>query len=238
MKTTLIKRYPQRYCFLFVLASATTVMYDDVFAQNVPTLEFASGGGPTGTGPSIAPQVVTFQNNTNNPNGNTFVAYTPTTTATFSLSNQQYALPLTESSTATSIMFGAGNTNATPLVTSLAYYNLMNAYSASVNGDYTSASNVTAGTGIAINRNYALQIFSSVMGLYHAGLSTSGRYYMADLTITFNEGLTNPVLHITGLGATSGGLGFTTELELQTPSVTLSELSGSTELTVSAGTKI
>ena len=37
------------------------------------SLEFASGGGPAGPGASVANQVVTFKENTNNPIGNTFV---------------------------------------------------------------------------------------------------------------------------------------------------------------------
>jgi hypothetical protein len=41
-----------------------------------------------------------------------------------------------------------------------------------------------------------------------------------------------------GMGGTSGNLGFSTELELKAPSVTLTRLSGSTEFTVSASTKI
>src|ERR1700750_2906250 len=36
-----------------------------------PALEMASGGGPTTNGSSVANQTVTFQNNTNNPTGNT-----------------------------------------------------------------------------------------------------------------------------------------------------------------------
>ena len=141
MKTKFKKWYPQ----LLTLASAITIMGDNVFAQ--ATLEFSSGAGPTGNGPSIAPQVITFQNNTNNPTGNTFATYTPKTTVTFSLSNQQYTHSVAESSTATALMFGAANANTTPAVTPYAYYNLPNAYSSSVNGDYTSASTVPVGTG-------------------------------------------------------------------------------------------
>lgn len=213
-------------------------MCNGLFAQT-PTLEFASAGASTTTkGPSIAAQVITFQNNTNNPTGTTFATYTPTTTATFSLSNQQYTLSTTESSTATALMFGAGNTNATPAVTPYYYYNLLNNYSGAANADFTSASTIAAGTGIDITKNYGLQVFTSAMGLYHAGSSTSGRYYIADLTITFNSYVTNPIIHIMGVGASFGGLGFSTELELKTPSVTLIRLSGSTEFTVSGGTKI
>lgn len=212
--------------------------YGNLSAQT-PTLEFATGAGPTGSGPSIAAQTITFQNNPNNPTGNTFVAYaTPTTTATFSLASQQYTLPTTQSSTTAALLFGAGNNLGNLQVNGYTYYNLMGAYSSPVNTNFTSAATVTAGTGIDITKNYSLQLFTSVMGLYNANSSTSGRYYIANLIITFNNYVTNPILHIVGLGSSYGSLGFSTELELQTPSLTLSRLSGSTEFTISAGTKI
>ncbi len=76
------------------------------------------------------------------------------------------------------------------------------------------------------------------MGLYTNGSPTTGRYYCATLTITFSSPLTNPVLHVVGLGAIVGGrtgnLGMSTEFDLQTPGVTLSELSGSPELKVNS----
>ncbi|GGA98187.1 T9SS type A sorting domain-containing protein [Puia dinghuensis] len=218
---------------------ASIMVHGSLSAQYTPTLEFATGQGPTGTGPSIAAQTVTFENNTNNPTGNTFVAYTtPTTTVTFTLSNQQYILPTSQSTTTASLVFGGGNNQGHLYINGYTYYNQMGAYSAPVNADFTSAPTITAGTGIDITKNYSLQLFTSVMGMYNTGASTSGRYYIADLTITFNNYVTNPVLHIVGLGSSYGSLGFSTELELQTPSLTLSKLSGSSELTVAAGTKI
>jgi len=207
-------------------------------AQYTPTLEFASVGGPSGSGPSIAAKSVTFENNTNNPSGNGFVAFTaPTTTVTFSLSNQQYPLSATYSSTGASVVFGGGNNLGQKAINGLNYYYTMGNYSAPVNGDFTSAGTITAGTGMDITANYSLQIFTSVMGLYAAGTSSSGTYYMADLTITFNTLVTNPVIHFIGLGGVGGGLGFSNEFTLVTPSLTLTRLSGSTEFAVS-GTQI
>lgn len=236
MKTR--QRQPLSICLL-LLPLAVMAMLPGYVSAQTPTLEFATGTGPTGTGPSIAAQTITFQNNTNNPTGNTFVAFsTPTTTATFTLANQQYTLPTTQSATTAALLFGAGNNLGNLQVNGYTYYNPMGTYSSPVNADFTSAGTVTAGTGIDITKNYSLQLFTSVMGLYNASASTSGRYYIADLTITFNNYVTNPVLHIVGLGSSYGSLGFSTELELQTPSLTISRLSGSAELTVSAGTKI
>lgn len=217
----------------FLPFAAMIIAHGNLSAQT-PTIEFATGEGPTGSGPSIAAQTVTFENNTNNPTGNTFVAFTtPTTTATFTLSNQQYTLPASQSSTNASLVFGGGNNDDLLQINGYPYYNLMGAYSAPANADFTSASTVTAGTGIFITKNYSLQLFTSVMGLYNANASTTGTYYIANLTITFSSLVTNPVIHLVGLGGTYGSLGFSTELVLQTPSLTLSELSGSTELKVS-----
>ena len=75
------------------------------------------------------------------------------------------------------------------------------------------------------------------MGLYNAGLPTNGTYYMADLTLTFSVPVTNPVLHLVGIGgyySPGGTLGFTSELGLATTGVTLSKLSGSPELQVTS----
>lgn len=207
-------------------------------AQYTPTLEFASLGGPSGAGPSIAAQSVTFRNNTNNPTGNTFGAFAaPATTVTFSLSNQQYPLSATYSSTGTSVVFGGGNNQTLKAINGYNYYNLMGLYSAPVNSDFTSAGTITAGTGIDVTANYSLQVFTSVMGLEPKGASTTGTFYMADLTIAFNTLVTNPVIHFIGLGATSGTLGFSTEFALATSSLTLTRLSGSAEFAVS-GTQI
>jgi hypothetical protein len=220
-------------CLVAVLLTA-----GNVSAQFTPTLEFASVGGPAGSGPSISPQVVTLENNTNNPTGNTFVAFTaPTTKATFSLSNQQYPLSATYSTTGASVVFGGGNNLGQKAINGLNYYYVMDDYSTPVNGDFTSAGTITAGTGIDVTANYSLQIFTSVMGIPTAS-STTGTYYMADLTITFNTLVTNPVIHLVGLGGTgSNGLGFSNELTLVTPSLTLTRLSGSKEFAVS-GTQI
>jgi hypothetical protein len=76
-------------------------------ASAQPTLELANGSGPTISGSTIANQVITFQENVNNPSDNVFTPYTtPTMTATFSLSNQQYTLPTSQSPNQASVSFG------------------------------------------------------------------------------------------------------------------------------------
>lgn len=204
------------------------------------TLEFANGSGPTTNGSTITNQVITFQNNATNPTTNTFVPFIPTTTATFSISNQQYILPTGQNANHGDLSFG-GTINASgQTIVPFALTSNMNTVGGASNGNF-SASQSNIGTGISVSSNYAVEVFNSAMGLYNASLSTSGRYYIADLTITFNNSINNPVLHLVGLGGSysigSPTLGLTSELELQTSGVTLSKLSGSTELNVTS-TKI
>lgn len=202
------------------------------------SLEFASGAGPAGLGPSIANQVITFKNNTDNPTGNTFVAYnTPTITTTFSLSNQQYTLPSSQLSTQTGVAFGGAINNSGQNASASTLYPQMSAISGAPSSDFTSVGTITPGTGISVTNNYATEILASAMPLYNAGAATNGRFYMADLNITFSSALVNPIIHIVGIGAYAGSQGFTTELELQTAGLTLTELSGSPELNVTS-TKI
>ena len=201
-----------------------------------PALEFASGAGPAGSGSSIASQVVTWQNNTDNPTGNTFTSFAPTTTVTFAISNQKYVLKVSQSPRLAPISFGGNLNNSSNLMGSATIYDQMNFISNPAASDFSSLPS-TIGQGISLTSNYGIEIFSSVMALYNNNLSTSGRYLMATLTITFSNPVMNPVLHLVGMGGFYSNLGFSDELELQTAGVTLSKLSGSSELNVTA-TKI
>jgi hypothetical protein len=224
--------------FLVASIFAASICSNSVNAQT-PALEFAAGAGnPTGNGPTVANQVITFQTNTNNPSGNTFVAYSPTLTATFSLSNQQYSLPTSEISTGKGLSFGATQSNSSSSAPASALFALMNSISTPSNSNFTSSTAVTAGTGIDISVNKAVGMFTTTRALYNANASTSGRYYFGNLTITFNQTVTNPILQIVGMGGYYSSLGFTNELELQTSGIVLSKFSGSSELSVSSGTKI
>jgi hypothetical protein len=203
-----------------------------------PSIEFANGSGPSTSGSTTANQVITFQSNLNNPSGNTFTTYSPTTTATFSISNQQYTLPASQNSNGADVSFGATSSTTGPAIGSFAQFTDMGAVSSPLSSIFTSTNTVgTTGTGISTTSNYATEIFTSTMGLYNAGAATNGTYLMADLTITFSSPVTDPVLQIVGVGGTYGGgfhstLGFTSELTLLTSGVSMSELSGSTEFSV------
>jgi hypothetical protein len=204
-----------------------------VFAQ--PAMEFASGSGPAGNGYTTANQVFNLQNNALNPVTGTYTPLVPAVSVTFAISNQQYILLPTQNLSGADVVFGANVNPAgkTPSTATLAP--AMN-YISSALATQFSATQYNAGSGISMTSNYAAEIFTSAMGLYNANVATNGTYYMADLTVTFSSPITDPIIHIVGLGGTSGALGLTTQLTLTTGGVTMSELSGSPEFSVTATT--
>jgi hypothetical protein len=199
-----------------------------------PAIEFANGSGPTTNGSSLANQVITFLDNPLNPTTGTYVPLGFPVNATFAISNQQYVLPATQNPNGGDISFGAGNNTTGKLPLPSLLFPAMNSISAASANQFSSTP-TNIGTGMSLTDNYAVELYTSVMGLYNAGVPTNGTYYMANLTITFNVPITNPVLHIVGIGGFSGALGFTTDLTLTTPGLTMHELSGSTELAVTGG---
>src|SRR6476659_1158363 len=116
-----------------------------------PSLEFAAGAGnPPARRPTVTPQVITYQNNTDNPTGNTFVATTPAIKATYSFNNQVYTtVPTTTIGTGTGVVFGAGSSGTTMLPsTALLFPTLNTVFTYFTDNVYTSSHNVAAGTGI------------------------------------------------------------------------------------------
>ena len=55
---------------------------------------------------------------------------------------------------------------------------------------------------------------------------------MGQLKLSFSRTVSNPILHIVGLGGTAGPLGFSTELELANGGVSLKKLSGNNNLNI------
>jgi hypothetical protein len=199
-------------------------------------LEMAVGSYPSPpSGSTVANQTATLLENTT---GTTFVAYSPTTTFTLSFSNQQYTA-VTNITTSTGLSFGTTLNNSAKTALAASVVNTLGAIGTGIDGNHTSNPNGPAGTGIAVATNYGIRIFATTEPLYAASLALNGRYYYGDLTITFNRPVSDPVIHIVGLGgASSSGQGFTKEYELQTTGVTLTKLSGSTNLSVTAANKI
>jgi len=218
--------------FLLLLA---TLSGTAALAQT-PTLEFAPGAGnPTANGPTAASQLITFQNNATNPATNAMTAYSPEVTTTFALSNQQFTLPTSRIASGAGVAFGSGLSTTSGTAPAFALFPLLNAVGGSSNANYTSASGVAGGIDVAANSG--IEVFTSVEPLPATLPANTARYQYADLTLTFNRAVVNPVVHLTGLGGsfTTGGAktGYTTELDLLTKGVTLSRLSGSAELAVS-----
>jgi hypothetical protein len=219
------------FLLLFASLSATATL------AQTPTLEFAAGAGnTTASGPTVASQLVTFQNNTTNPTTNAMTAYSPAVTTTFALSNQQYALPTSRISSGAGVAFGAGLSTTSGTAPAFALLPLLNTVGGSSNGNYTSTSGVTGGIDVAANSG--IEVFTSVEPLPATVPANTTRYQYADLTVTFSKALVNPVIHLTGLGGSftvgTTKTGYTTELSLLTTGVTLSRLSGSPELAVNS----
>lgn len=163
-------------------------------AQSSPDLEMAAAQGtnnPTGNGP-VTSTVITFVQNSNNPSGNTFQSYTPTLSTTFTISNQMYT-------NAGRIGYAIGNV-ASPI------FPLMSSVGSPANSSFT-ASGAGVGTGIDTANNRAVELFFNSGSL--SGNSTNGTYQMADLTITFNRPVNDPILHIGGMGGFQSNLGLT-----------------------------
>jgi len=139
-------------------------------------------------------------------------------------------------------------------------YNIIGEYGG--NGGPTNAmftSNPTAtgaqlGTGINVANasnatlNGAVEVFTTAQALYNnPAYPVGSRAYFGDLVLTFNQPVKNPVIHIAGLGGSYRYLPFgaanvpsnyvstffATELELQTPGLTSTFMSGNPFFTIS-----
>lgn len=193
---------------------------------------------PEENGPSLTNQVIGFRISSDDPFGNISASYSPTLSVTFSLCNQQYTLPVEQISTASGLSFGASPNSSAGNALESEIFPLINSVGSPTNTDFVYSPRETSHSRIDINSNRALEIFTSARALYNIKAATDGRYYFGDLTITFNQPVANPILHIGGLGGFYSSLGFTTELEMQNTGIILSKLSGSDELVISEGSKI
>lgn len=198
-------------------------------SQNPSTLEMFSASFNTALkGPTTSPQSFTLLENVNNPYGNAYSTYSPEITVTYSISNQQY-------NTATGMPNGAGLTmggtwlNADSIGDSTQIFKRMSIIAIPSDLNFTSSpDNITgSSTGISADTNYAVWLFSSSRVLFLDASPTNGRYYYADLSLTFSSAVDNPILHFSGLGGRGGNTNYSTELELVNTSDSLVLLSGS-----------
>ena len=192
-----------------------------VFSQTNPDLEMTAGASnPTGNGPLLTTSI-NFQKNTDNPSGNTFAAYTPALSATYTISNSRYTTTVNNSTTNIGYGLGAGTL----------IFPTMDDIGVPADADFTSSTS-TAGTGMSVTSNNSVRFNIMTYPLRVNALATNGIHAMSDLTITFNRPVNNPVIHIGGLGGTSSaGLGYAARLDLvssnvPTTSLSLTRLSG------------
>ncbi len=199
-------------------------------------LEMAAGAGnPTTNGPSINPQIITFQNNTNNPTGATMAPLGTPITATYSLSNQQY--------TNTGGTYPGGNAMQFGMAfnAGVALFPLMNAYGSAVQSNFTSTKS-GSGTGmtIATNRGVAFSICPRGLGLLSMSSAIGAMHYMGDLTITFSSPIDNPIIHFVDFAgaytSAGGNKTFGSDYELITPNATQTILSSDAGITISGDT--
>lgn len=241
------KRLPS-FSFL-VIASFLAPLYAS--AQPATLEMYAGAGNPTGNGITTANQVITLQKNTDNPTGNTIAAYSPLITVTYSLSNQQFA-NIEGNAGVAGTQFGgniqSGGNGFNSPVPGAVIFSLMNGLSGSVNTNYTACNPCGAGTGVDVttNRSVSITNYSDAL-ISSAGVQNyplNARVQFSDITITFSQPVSNPVIHFTGLGGqvsySTGGtinytLGFTTDIDLVTPGLTFTKLSGSTYFDVTPG---
>jgi len=244
-------------------------------AQSIPTIEmpFVTTGTNLGVGASTSPVVVQFRNDALN--NNAFSTYTPTSTLTVELTNQQF----------TGLNYGSANYNGTGVSTlqttglvfgitpSLASdptpqggipaegkYLRLGTYPGNggpTNSMFTSnptAAGAQLGTGINVingspaTLNGGVEVFTTAQALYNnPAYPVGSRVYFGDLVLTFTQPVKNPVVHIAGLGGSYRYLPFgaanipsnyvstffSTELELSTPGLTSTLLSGNQFMSLS-----
>ena len=198
--------------FLQLLLLAVSVFG---FSQTHPDLEMAAGASnPTGNGPVLTTSI-NFQKNTNNPSGNTFVAYTPALSVTYTIANSRYTTTVNNSTTNIGYDLGAETL----------IFPTMNGNGAPVDANFTSSTSA-AGTGMSVTSNNSVRFNIMTYPLRVNALATNGTHAMSDLTITFNRPVNNPVIHIGGLGgASSFGLGYAARLDLVSSNVPTAGLS-------------
>lgn len=191
--------------------------------------ELATGSyGSAGSGPSATQQWGRLLLNTT---GTTYAMPKTNVRVTASVSNQQYTGVGTGTGNPV-LMFGATNNGSASNATSRPIYAAMTDIGSPTNAMYTNQANGTAG-GIDVATNFAFNMYTSVH--QWAGTTTpaiKNRTYMADLTLSFSVPLTNPMLQIVGIGGSVGTMGFSSELDLITPGLTMTKLQGNSALAV------
>lgn len=189
-----------------------------------PTMELFSGGGVlTVVGPSTTPQINTYAFNPDNPLGTTASStYYPKTAVTYTIENQQYTGTLAN----TGLVFGGDGDNI---------YIPLSGQGSPANSDFTSSRlNATPGTGIDTGNNYGTRFLlrtgriNGSQPVNTTAINGGLGHYFGDIVLTWNRPVFNPIINISGLGGTSGSLGFAAQFQLSNAptGTTISRLSG------------
>lgn len=243
------------YIYTLVLFILTCLMCSQAVLAAPPTIEIFSGSG-SGRGPTAGPVTTTFRLNANNPSDNNSTAYTPVTTATYTITESVYNKATYSSGpNKPNLTIGGSGTNSTVAATNvilpLVSYgasgdemfaaSIQNAPAGCVNGSAcpstnggiragSSSSDTTANYGVTVHIKTAG--FSSSWGSLN--LSKTARIRVGQIKIEFNRPVNNPILQAAGMGGANGNFGASAEFTLvssNTP-VILSRLAGSKELSV------
>lgn len=234
---------PLRAVFICIIA-ATSVGTSHAQGPNVlSTYELVQDGVnnsyqlPVPKGPTSIPQTMTFFYNKNGSTdeGIYFQKLKSELSVTFSFDDQPY---LNVPQHVTGMTFGAASGASSTHVRSVPVINTNYYYADTARRIFTAHPQGPTGKGVNLFMNAGLQVFLSAKPLLtsNAPKTDTSRYYYGKLRLQFSKPVNDPVISFIGLGATTNfgdkRLGFATELELQTPSLALTKLSGSEEMQI------
>ena len=199
------------------LTSLLAILCSSMFLSqsNLEMGKITNDGNPVANGP-VTTTTVNFIKNTTD---NTFKLYNAVPlSATFTVANQQYVTTGMVNNSA--INFGkAANVTGGSLI-----YPKLNAIGNNAISDFTTAGSAT-GNGISIVDNNAVSMLVATNPLRVTSKATNGTYHMADLVVTFNRPVNNPVIHLANLGGSTSTLGFAARFDLAASNVPLVNLS-------------
>lgn len=185
-------------------------------------------GNPTGNGP-VQTTTINMVNNTDNPTGTTFVLYNSGNlnrqSVTYTIQNSQYPAynPGNGIGTGNVMTFGMALAPTT-------IFGSLGSYGTAANNYFTSV-NATAGQGINTVNNFAVKML--VLSPPLNGKSP-GRYKLCELKFDFFRPVSNPIIHINGLGGTTASSVSTISTEFTLLSSNLSTLPTLTRLSGSS----
>ncbi|WP_229206928.1 hypothetical protein [Dyadobacter crusticola] len=207
------------------------------------TLEFVQDGvnnsynPPVPKGPTSIPQTLSFflNRNGNSDDGIYFQKPANELTLTFSFDDQTY---INVPQHVTGLTFGAASGASSTHIRQVPVVNSNYYFRDTTRSIFTAHPNGPVGRGVNLYVNPGVQIFLSAKPLITAKSprTDTSRYYYGKLRLQFSRPVSNPVLSIAGLGATTNfsnqRLGFATELELLTPDLTVTKISGNREMVI------